>query len=127
MQSELQTNELPIADVDEALAEVDPALLDLVPLEMCQRYRILPLARKGNALVIGFYKRLTSLAVYDIQLLTGLRVVSVRLREHGGGNMPSLSSSSHSHNLPQGSAPSLQRLLGTRKTPAFTRPRVVPE
>lgn len=126
MRNELQTNELPIADVDEAMAEIDPALLELIPQEVCQRYQILPLARKGNALVIGFYTRLTSLAAYDIQLLTGLRVVCVRLRERGGGGgMPSLSSSSQS-SLPV-SAPCLRSLLGTRKAPVFSRPQVIPK
>jgi hypothetical protein len=124
MRNELQTNELPIADVDEALAEIDPALLELVPPEVCQRYQILPLARRGNALVIGFYKKLTSLAAYDIQLLTGLRVVSVRLRESGGGAMPSLSSSSRSPAPIR--VPGLKSLLGNRKPPAFSRPRVIP-
>ena len=124
MRDELQTNVLPIADVDEALAEIDPALLELVPLEVCQRYQILPLARKGNALVIGFYKNLSSLAAYDIQLITGLRVVSVRLRERGGGGMPSLSSSSRSRT--PFSAPCLKSLLGTRRPPTFSRPRVIP-
>lgn len=75
----MQTNELPVGDLNVALAEADPALLHLVPFEVCQRLRIVPMARKGNALVIGFYEKLTSASVYDLQLLTGLRVISVRL------------------------------------------------
>ena len=120
MRIDLQTNELPVADVDEALAEVDPSLLDLLPPEVCLRFRIVPLARKGNALVIGFYDKLTSLAAYEIQLLTGLRVVSVRLREGGGVGMPSLGASPEP-TLPRNCA--VSNLLGRRKRPRpLTRP-----
>ena len=123
MRIDLQTNELPLADVDEALAEVDPALLDLLPSEVCQRFRIIPLARKGNALVIGFYEKLTSLAAYEIQLLTGLRVVSVRLRKGEGTGMPSLGASPAPH-VPTG--PVIASLLGRRsKPPQLARPRIL--
>ncbi|MFN8610691.1 MAG: hypothetical protein U0931_24335 [Vulcanimicrobiota bacterium] len=125
MRDELQTNQLPIADVDQAMAEVDPTLLELLPLEVCQRYQIIPLARKGNALVIGLYKNLTSLAAYDIQLLTGLRVVSVRLTESGGGEMPGLSSSSRSS--PPAVRPAGRSLLRRRKPPVFSRTPVLRE
>lgn len=116
MRTDLQTNELPLADVDEALAEVDPALLSLLPSEVCLRFRVIPLARKGNALVIGFYEKLTSLAAYEIQLITGLRVVSVRLRAGGGAGMPSLGASPGPY-LPTG--PKIASLLGRRNKPRF--------
>lgn len=100
----MQTNELPVADLPEALAEVDPALLHLVPLDLCQRLRIVPMARKGNALVIGFYENLTSASVYELQLLTGLRVISIRLSKQ------------------KATSAGLESMLGTRPTPAFARP-----
>ena len=100
----MQTNELPVADLHEALAEADPALLHLVPLETCQSLRIVPMARKGNALVIGFYDKLTSASVYDLQLLTGLRVISVRLSRQ--------------------KTSSLESVLGAHPTPSFSRPNL---
>lgn len=100
----MQTNELPVADLPEALAEVDPALLHLVPLELCQRLRVVPLARRGNALVIGFSDTLTSASVYELQLLTGLRVISLRLSKQ------------------KTTSPPLESVIGSRPTPALARP-----
>ena len=100
----MQTNELPVADLDQALAEADPALLHLLPLDLCQRLRIVPMARKGNAIVLGFYGKLTSQTAYELQLLTGLRVISVRL---------------HSQHP---ASPSLESVLGSRATPALATP-----
>ncbi|MFN8612486.1 MAG: hypothetical protein U0931_33410 [Vulcanimicrobiota bacterium] len=98
------TNELPVADLDEALAQVDPALLDLLPVDLCKRLRILPMARRGNALVIGFYDKLTSQSAYELELLSGLRVVSVRLSKQPGCQTD------------------LTGLLGTAQLPALSRP-----
>lgn len=96
MRYEFQTNELPLAEVDEALADVDPALFELIPPEVCRRLGIVPLTRKGNALVVGFYEKLSTLAAFEVKLLTGLRVVSLRIRPHSGLSMPSFSGSNDS-------------------------------
>ncbi|MBS2039366.1 hypothetical protein JST97_30555 [bacterium] len=100
------TNQLPVADLDEALAQVDPHLLDLLPVSLCQRLRILPMARKGNALVIGFYDKLTSQDAYQIQLASGLRVISVRLKKQASPGAD------------------LQSLLGGAESPRLARPCV---
>lgn len=101
------TNELPFADLDEALAKVDPNLLELLPASVCHRLRILPMARKGNAIVIGFYDKLTSQDAYQIQLATGLRVISLRLKKQAGAGAD------------------LQGLLGLGQSPSIARPSVL--
>ncbi|MBS2034531.1 hypothetical protein JST97_06075 [bacterium] len=117
---EFQTNELPLAEVDELLAEVDPSLFELIPMEVCHRLGVVPLTRKGNALVVGFYEKLSTLAAYELKLLTGLRVVSLKIQPCSGRSMPSFSGSQDSG--PPRISTKRSLLKPRRMPPPSTRP-----
>ncbi|MCK6587859.1 MAG: type IV-A pilus assembly ATPase PilB [Polyangiaceae bacterium] len=57
--------------------ELDPDVVRLVPKEICQKHRIVPLSRSGTALVVAMADPTNLTAMDDIKFLTGLTVEPV--------------------------------------------------
>jgi len=66
---------VPKADLGEI--EVDPAVADLVPNEICSKFCVLPLRRQGRVLQLAMADPGNIYAVEDIKFLTGLEVQPV--------------------------------------------------
>ena len=67
--------EMPFFELDEYI--VDPAVCSLVPEHLCERYRLIPLMKTGDKLVIAFADPLNEDALADVKLLTGLAIKPV--------------------------------------------------
>jgi type IV pilus assembly protein PilB len=66
---------VPAINLDEY--ELDPDVVRLVPKEICQKHRIIPLSRSGTALVVAMADPTNLTAMDDIKFLTGLTVEPV--------------------------------------------------
>lgn len=53
---------------------VDAAILTLIPEHLCERYRLIPIMKTGEKLVVAFSDPLNQDALADIQMLTGLSI-----------------------------------------------------
>jgi type IV pilus assembly protein PilB len=54
--------------------DVDPSLIQLIPIETAQKYLVIPLSRAGSTLAIATADPRNVLAIDDIKFLTGLNV-----------------------------------------------------
>ena len=66
---------VPAINLDEY--ELDPDIVKLVPKEICQKHRIVPLSRSGTALVVAMADPTNLTAMDDIKFLTSLTVEPV--------------------------------------------------
>jgi type IV pilus assembly protein PilB len=66
---------VPAINLDEY--ELDPDVVKLVPKEICQKHRIVPLSRSGTALVVAMADPTNLTAMDDIKFLTSLTVEPV--------------------------------------------------
>jgi len=53
---------------------MDPRAVELVPRALCEKYRIVPLSKSGDTLVIGMVDPRNVDAIHDLVLVTGLSV-----------------------------------------------------
>jgi hypothetical protein len=53
---------------------MDPRAVELVPRALCDKHRIVPLSKSGDALVIGMVDPQSADAIYDLVLVTGLSI-----------------------------------------------------
>lgn len=73
------TSCMPIGEIATHLAQADSTLAELLPPEVAARYGVIPLSCKNGRLVVGVQGRLSSLAAYDLEVLTGCKVIPVSL------------------------------------------------
>jgi type IV pilus assembly protein PilB len=66
---------VPAINLDEYA--LDPEVVKLVPKEICQKHRIVPLSRSGTALVVAMADPTNLTAMDDVKFLTGLTVEPV--------------------------------------------------
>lgn len=64
--------DIPYFDLEEYI--VDAAVVSLIPEHLCERYRLIPIMKTGEKLVVAFSDPLNQDALADIQLLTGLAI-----------------------------------------------------
>jgi len=64
--------DLPFFDLEEYI--VDPAVVALIPEHLCERYRLIPIMKSGDKLLVALSDPLNPDALADIQLLTGLTI-----------------------------------------------------
>jgi hypothetical protein len=60
---------------------MDPRAVELVPLSLCHKYRIVPLSKEGDTLVIGMTDPRNADAISDLVLITGLNIDPVLIGE----------------------------------------------
>ena len=66
---------VPAINLDEY--DLDPDVVKLVPKEICQKHRIVPLSRSGTALVVAMADPTNLTSMDDVKFLTGLTVEPV--------------------------------------------------
>ncbi len=71
---------VPVADLDGM--EFDPDVLKLVPREVCEKQKIIPLFRSGSSLVVAMVDPTNLHAIDDIKFLTG-SIVEPRVASEG--------------------------------------------
>jgi hypothetical protein len=64
--------DIPYFDLEETV--IDPAVVALVPEHLCERYRLIPVLKAGDKLVVAFSDPLDTDALADVRDLTGLTV-----------------------------------------------------
>lgn len=62
--------DVPFFELEEYI--VDPAVCSLVPEHLCERYRLIPIMKTGEKLVVAFSDPTNEDALNDVKLLTGL-------------------------------------------------------
>ncbi len=70
-----QQYRVPTIDLEEY--EVDAEVLKLVPKEPCERHRVLPISRTGNALIVAMADPTNLNAIDDLKFLTGYNIEPV--------------------------------------------------
>ena len=69
--------------------EIDPAVIKLVPREICEKHQVIPVRRNGPTLVVAMADPSNVLAVDDIRSVTGADVrpvVSTRTEASAGSS-----------------------------------------
>ena len=67
-----QQLDIPFFELEEYI--VDPAVVSLIPEHLCERYRLIPIMKTGDKLVVALSDPLNEDAIADIRLLTGLNL-----------------------------------------------------
>ena len=62
--------DIPCFDLSDYL--IDPAVVSLIPEHLCERYRLIPIMKSSDKLVVAFSDPLNQDALADIHMLTGL-------------------------------------------------------
>src|ERR1700723_1187701 len=57
--------------------EIDPEILKLVPKEPCERHKVIPVSRTGNALIVAMADPTNLNAIDDLKFLTGYNIEPV--------------------------------------------------
>jgi type IV pilus assembly protein PilB len=65
---------VPVANI--ASAEVDPAVLRLIPADVASRFQVVPLSRSGRQLTVVMANPSNIFALDDIKFITGCEVVT---------------------------------------------------
>jgi len=64
--------DIPFFDLEDYI--IDPVVVSLIPEHLCERYRLIPLMKNGDKLVVAFSDPLNQDAIADILALTGMHV-----------------------------------------------------
>ena len=62
--------------------EVDPAVISLVPKEVCQKYNLIPVQKAGQTLIVAFTDPSNMMVKEDLRFITRLRITPVVGSEH---------------------------------------------
>jgi type IV pilus assembly protein PilB len=62
--------DIPFFELEEYI--IDPAVVSLIPEHLCERYRLIPIMKTGERLLVALSDPLNQDALDDIQMLTGL-------------------------------------------------------
>ena len=68
------SDELGIPPINLSRFKVDPAVIKLIPKKMAKLYRILPVSRMGDTLMVALSDPLNIFAIDDIKALTGFKI-----------------------------------------------------
>ncbi|MDD2485301.1 MAG: type IV-A pilus assembly ATPase PilB [bacterium] len=74
---EAMGKQLGVEYVDMGDYPVDPSVIKLVPLHIAQRYKLVPINRRGNKLTVAMVDPLNIFAIDDVRLITGYEVEPV--------------------------------------------------
>ncbi len=66
-----------VPSINLAYFEIDPAVIKLIPLEVAQKYTIVPLSRVGNTLTVASADPTNVFAMDDIKFMTGFNIEPV--------------------------------------------------
>ncbi|HHL39477.1 MAG TPA: type IV-A pilus assembly ATPase PilB [Deltaproteobacteria bacterium] len=72
-----------IPKVDISELEIDAEVVKLIPEDVCKKYQLLPIERKGSTIVVAMADPSNVFAIDDIKFLTGYNVESVVAAEGG--------------------------------------------
>src|SRR4029077_7242165 len=75
--TEVLSQQYRVQAVDLREYEIDPEVLKLIPHEMCERHRILPVSRAGSSLIVAMADPSNLNAIDDIKFTTGYNVEPV--------------------------------------------------
>jgi type IV pilus assembly protein PilB len=75
--TEFLSQQYRVQAVDLREYEIDPEVLKLIPHEMCERHRILPVSRAGSSLIVAMADPSNLNAIDDIKFTTGYNVEPV--------------------------------------------------
>lgn len=64
--------DIPFFDLEEYF--IDPAVVALLPEPLCERYRVIPLMKNGERLIVAMMDPTNAGAISEIELVTGLEV-----------------------------------------------------
>jgi len=53
---------------------IDPVVVTLIPEHLCERYRLIPIMKHGERLIVAFSDPVNQDAISDIHTLTGLKI-----------------------------------------------------
>jgi type IV pilus assembly protein PilB len=67
-----QQYRVPAVNLDEL--EIDPEVLKLIPKEVCEKHKVLPIARAGSSVVLAMADPTNLNAIDDVKFLTGFNV-----------------------------------------------------
>src|SRR5579863_3806372 len=70
-----QQYRVPTVNLDEY--EIEPEILKLVPKEPCERHKVVPISRTGNALIVAMADPTNLNAIDDLKFLTGYNIEPV--------------------------------------------------
>src|SRR6202050_73018 len=70
-----QQYRVPTVNLDEY--EIEPDILKLVPKEPCERHKVIPVSRTGNALIVAMADPTNLNAIDDLKFLTGYNIEPV--------------------------------------------------
>ncbi len=62
--------------------EVDPAVISLVPKDVCQKYNLIPVQKAGQTLIVAFTDPSNMMVKEDLRFITRLRITPVVGTEH---------------------------------------------
>jgi type IV pilus assembly protein PilB len=57
--------------------EIDATIIALVPKELCEKHRVLPVSRPGSSLIVAMVDPVDGIAIDALSLHTGLKVEPV--------------------------------------------------
>jgi type IV pilus assembly protein PilB len=66
-----------VPSINLAFFEIDPAVIKLIPIEVAQKYTIVPLSRVGNTLTVASADPTNVFAMDDIKFMTGCNIEPV--------------------------------------------------
>jgi len=72
-----------VPSVNLSKLEIDPEITNLVPVDVCQKYMVMPIRRVGATLTIAMVDPTNVFALDDIKFMTGLNVEPVVATEEG--------------------------------------------
>jgi hypothetical protein len=64
--------DIPFFDLEEYF--IDPAVVGVIPEHLCERYRLIPIMKTGEKLLVAMSDPLNQDALADIEMLTGLSI-----------------------------------------------------
>ena len=68
------SDELGIPPINLSRYKIDPSVIKLIPKKMAKMYKILPISKMGNTLMVALADPLNIFAVDDIKALTGFKI-----------------------------------------------------
>src|SRR5213075_29766 len=76
-----QQYSLPAINLSEV--EIDPAILKLIPKEICQKHQVIPVQRKGATLIVAMSDPSNIYAIDELKFLTQYNIEPVVASEQG--------------------------------------------
>jgi hypothetical protein len=118
------TNVLPYADVSPVDLPHAPELMSLLPLDVQERFQVIPLAQRDGKLIVGVQNKLNHLQLTELRAITGCQITCLRLSSSGRqmGNFDSLKGESIGPARPVNPRP----MFRPRSSPLPVKPSLFP-